>query len=632
MRGRSKVGIVTKTGLLAAVLGLCAASAAAAAGWTGILAPARATDWSQAGVPGGVPRRTTICATLNPGATAADINAAIASCPSGQVVQLGAGTFNLSGALNIRRSDVTLRGQGMSTVLNFTGSSGSSFYWGSALITVQHSGFDPSGDPVAPGFSGVPASTVRNWVGTNGQVGVYSQGATVLNLDSVPAGLTVGGTLTLWQSDAPDSSIPNNGYFVSDKAGVDNNNIAWQGSGQTNNSGQQQRVKVVAINGTAVTVWPGVYRPTGTWASARSPKAGWQSGVAKGIGLEDFRMTRTVKTIAMIGFNVAAESWVTGVGFVGGVSGGDYGIQILDSRHMTIRNSWWDPFRGGGVYTTTSYGISLVQCSGCLIENNVFNGVESPIMINSGTTGSVVAYNFENHTTGEGGLQAHEPGSAMNLLEGNSASKFWADVFHGNTSLITMFRNHYSGQGVDLMAYHRWYNMIGNVINASVYRSVYSDSVKYNRWSSVAFRFGYASQNPSAGSELSYHVYPDPLVATSAMVWGNFVTDGGGTRWLASEVPSSDPLFPNSVPVSDNLPASFYRASKPEWWPAGKPWPLIGPDVTGGNISGYSGHAYTLPARDCYTAAGGSLISFNVSACYGDGQPHSAPSEFRLLP
>src|SRR5262249_42475628 len=49
--------------------------------WTGILDPARAIDWRSAGVPGGIPNRTVVCASLNPGD---DINAAIASCPSGQ--------------------------------------------------------------------------------------------------------------------------------------------------------------------------------------------------------------------------------------------------------------------------------------------------------------------------------------------------------------------------------------------------------------------------------------------------------------------------------------------------------------------------------------------------------------------
>src|SRR5437870_12782730 len=82
-----------------------------AAPWSGILSPSRATDWSQAGVTGGIPNRTTICATLNPGATAAQINSAIASCPNGQVVQLGAGSFNLASPIIISTSHVTLLGR-----------------------------------------------------------------------------------------------------------------------------------------------------------------------------------------------------------------------------------------------------------------------------------------------------------------------------------------------------------------------------------------------------------------------------------------------------------------------------------------------------------------------------------------
>src|SRR6266550_3001396 len=65
-----------------------------------VLDPSRRIDWSQAGVALGIPNRTTICATLNPGATAAQINSAIASCPSGQVVKLNAGVYNLSSGID----------------------------------------------------------------------------------------------------------------------------------------------------------------------------------------------------------------------------------------------------------------------------------------------------------------------------------------------------------------------------------------------------------------------------------------------------------------------------------------------------------------------------------------------------
>ena len=594
--------------------------------WSGIIDPSRATDWSKVGINGGIPTRTKICATVDSSASAAQINSAISSCPDGQVVQLGAGTFNLTSTINIYRSNVTLRGRGMSTILNFTSSGGSNYFWGSTLIAVQSSGFDASGYKSPPGLNGVTPSTIVNWTGTNGQPGVYTQGATVLNLSSAPKGLTVGGTLTLWQSDPADKTVPNTGYFVSQKAQVDTNNVAWQGSSQTQRSGQQQRVRVVAISGAQVTISPGLYRPTGTWSAAFSPKAGWQSGVINGVGLEDFLITRSVKTIFMIGLNVSADCWVSGLGLVGGIGGGDMGIEFVDSRNGTVHNSWFDPFRGGGVYTTTSYGVTLFQCSGFLVENNVFSGVESPIVLNSGTTGSVVAYNYENYIRGEGGLQAHEEGTAMNLYEGNQASKFWADDFHGSTALNTFFRNQFhGGVGLDLWAYHRWYNIVGNVVSAMVYKSIFSDSTLYNRWHGVAFRLGYSSQNASGTSEPGENVYPDPVVPTSTMLWGNYVTAGASTRWLTAEVPSNDPVFPNPVPASHNLPASFYLPAQPGWWPTAKPWPSIGPDVTGGNLPNVGGHAYTNPAQDCFlNTTGRSVSNFNAKACYGSTT--SAPS------
>ena len=66
------------------------------------IAASRRIDWSQAGVPGGIPNRSTICATLNPGATAAQINSAIAACSNG-VVYLNAGTYNLSAGITFYR-------------------------------------------------------------------------------------------------------------------------------------------------------------------------------------------------------------------------------------------------------------------------------------------------------------------------------------------------------------------------------------------------------------------------------------------------------------------------------------------------------------------------------------------------
>ena len=80
-------------------------------------------NWKNAGLQsvGGIPERTTVCATVNPsGKTppaaeddASHINAAVAACPAGEVVQLSAGVFNIDVSENVQiYNGITLRGSG----------------------------------------------------------------------------------------------------------------------------------------------------------------------------------------------------------------------------------------------------------------------------------------------------------------------------------------------------------------------------------------------------------------------------------------------------------------------------------------------------------------------------------------
>jgi hypothetical protein len=124
------------------------------------------------------------------------------------------------------------------------------------------------------------------------------------------------------------------------------------------------------------------------------------------------------------------------------------------------------------------------------------------------------------------------------------------------------------------------------------------------------------------------------------MRWGNYDVVNNTTRFENAEVPSGIANFANPVPSSQTLPASLYLAAKPSWWPSAKAWPPIGPDVTGGNIPNVGGHAYTIPAQDCYGTMGGaadgagSVLSFNAANCYGTtiSSPPAAPTAFRIVP
>src|SRR5579859_6506686 len=108
--------------LFVVVIGLPAYLSAQSA--SGIIAPSRMINWSNAGVQSGIQDRTSICATLSAGASVSQINSAIAACPGGQVVFLNAGTYNLSSGIDFGgHSNVTLRGAGANqTFLVFSGS------------------------------------------------------------------------------------------------------------------------------------------------------------------------------------------------------------------------------------------------------------------------------------------------------------------------------------------------------------------------------------------------------------------------------------------------------------------------------------------------------------------------------
>src|SRR5712692_6284617 len=124
--------------------------------WSGILAPSRAIDWSNAGLPATLPDGettpnpwtpptrtqcvTAACNTVSGGSvTAATINAAISSAPAGTYVLVPAGTFALGGSIQMTANYVTLRGSGASRT-KLTGGGvaiGQGFDSGRSLLTAN---------------------------------------------------------------------------------------------------------------------------------------------------------------------------------------------------------------------------------------------------------------------------------------------------------------------------------------------------------------------------------------------------------------------------------------------------------------------------------------------------------------
>ena len=621
---------------LVPVIGICVSGYLGAQPWSGIIDNTRAIDWSSAGVVGGIPSATwSQCGTvIAAGASSATINSAISSCSANHYVLLGPGAFNLSSGVDFSgRSNVALRGSGPDqTFLNFSGANGCHGGYGAWVDICIYS--------TDGNWSGGPSNTA-NW--TAG----YTKGTTQITLSNV-ANLKVGSPLMLDQVDDPADT---GSVFVCSNNGASPPCSLEGNSGATrSNREQSQIVTVTAINGNVVTITPGLYM--GNWRSSQNPGAWWATNPINHVGIENLTLDHTNSSQNKgIEISDCTNCWISGVR---SIDSGKAHVEIVQSNHTTVQNSYFYLTQNS---ISQSYGIEALNSADDLYTNNIIQYVASPLMINGPCTGCVTAYNFfiNNYYVGSSGYNIigalqHTAGSALLLYEGNIGNGLTGDNFHGTHNLITSFRNYWIGNQpacwqsgsypsatfgacnnsripLDLRAYSRVYNIIGNVLGQS---GVHNG---YNSGSVPIYALG------DGNTENSITVRPDPLVATTIMRWGNYDTVTGAVRWCGkssdtewyttcastSEIPTGLASYANVVPSTETLPPSFYLPSKPSWWPTAKAWPPIGPDVTGGNIPNVSGHANTIPAEDCYLkvmngpadGTGSSPLTFNADACYG---------------
>jgi hypothetical protein len=555
----------------------------------------RMIDWSQAGVTGGIPNRTSVCATLAPGATAARINRAIAGCRNG-VVALEAGTYTLVTGITFRgSSNVTLRGAGPDrTVVKFTAPDPC----GGLQANVCMRG------PSDVWSGNVPTSNVRNW--TAG----FTSGTTEIALDST-RGLSVGSMIALDQLD--DGSDTNGVYVCATRACSQEGKPAGR-SGRA----QQQFVRVTAINGNQVSIAPGIHMVN--WRAPRQPQAWWWGSSGTNNGLEDMTLDHTASAgTAGVGFQNAHDSWVRNIK---SLNAGRNHVWLNQAARIEIRDSY---FYGTKNAASQSYGVEFFATSDDLVVNNIFHRITAPVMTGN-SAGVVVAHNFmtDMHYTVShwmmAGLQgSHDAGTGMNLFEGNVGNAFVMDTYHGTGNLATLFRNRLTGtEGtktantipVNIFAYNRFVNVIGNVLGMPGHHHVYESSRSSSRGrpNQSIYVLGYSGVLESTPASLPY----DPAVVSTVLRWGNFDYATRQARWDTAEVPKDV-----AVPASRALPASLFLAARPRWWGT-IAWPAIGPDVTGGQDP--AGHAHKIPAEVCFETtarqADGTL-RFDAAACYG---------------
>jgi len=654
--------------------------------WAGVVSPLRATDWSKAGVTGGIPTNRTQCVTAacvtagSPSATAAQINAAIASAPANTYVLLGTGAYNLTSQVVFNGvSNVTLRGAGANnTILAFNGVGTSCGTGNPTSVCIRAVDGNYSGGPTnsANWTAGYTAgnSTITLSAVPNLQVGHY---IILDQLDDTVFGCDVGGTLVTDSTAACTATAPGiNGPY----AGNGN------GGGARSTRSQQQIVKVTQCDGnstvghscssgTNMTISPALRMANWNWSPGNNlPQAWWATAPSQFDGIEDLTIDNTATGAASsacggagigVGIYNSSDSWVKGVRDIDSVRAH---VEVNWSPHFSIVNDYFYLTQNAGTISGTSggsnvtgcaYGVEVFSGSDGLVENNIFQAIASPLILSSSCSGCVLGYNYANldfllqtavlsNTEGD-----HGSGTDFVLYEGNKGYSKLSDVIHGTHNLGTVFRNRWSGAApcwssstnisttvlaistgtfgtcainggwslypIMLDSFSRFYNIIGNILGTT------GTNTTYESGETAVLALG--------GVHNNYPLSDDPNVLATTMLWGNCDSANGFTncRNVGSEVPSGltsryQQFFANPVPVNNKLPPSFYYASKPSWWPSAKAWPPIGPDVTGGNVSGVNGLAYTIPAEDCFLntmggpANGGSpVLNFNANNCYTSG-------------
>jgi hypothetical protein len=242
----------------------------------------------------------------------------------------------------------------------------------------------------------------------------------------------------------------------------------------------------------------------------------------------------------------------------------------------------------------------------------------------------------------------------MNLYEGNNMSGHRQDITHGSHIFETLFRNHLDGHKnnppanansiIQAESLSRFTNVVGNVLGDTGYITTYLTDQGRNDASIY--------ETGDRGDNSGVIVPLDPNVKRTLFRFGNWDTKTNATRFCGNssntgwsttcssttEVPTTIANYPNQLPSTETLPASLYMSTKPSWFGA-VAWPPIGPDVSGGNITGYGGHAYKIPTRLCFetsptdAAYGGNVRQFNAATCYGQsGSAPNAPTSLRIIP
>lgn len=545
-----------------------------------IIPAARKIDWSYAGIPGGIPTRTTICKTIDSatygnGSTDATvaIQTALSNCPSGQVVYVPAGTYLINGTIKMV-SKVTLRGAGKGiTILKAGGSSRNDI----VFFSDNYFWDELYGSPLTHNIT----SAVKD--------------SKTVTLDSV-SGISVGDVLLLNQLN-DNVEVTCKGW----KSGTPINCPTYSFPNSTNPRSLGQFVEVTAINGTQVSTNVPLHH---TFDLSLTPWAYVMSGshMLRYAGLESMTLTQdTAIVLYQVWLEAAQYCWVK-----------DVEISKTNANGIFTYFMFQCQITGNYVHESVSgnqagvgYGIALTQYS-CnnLVDNNILDSLSNGGISVGPASGNVFAYNYFHNITFDplywaiaSPLINHGAHPVMNLWEGNVGYKVHGDDVFGSSNYQTIFRSRSFGYqndsitatnaAVQFSPMNHYMNVVGSVLGTTAKSTDYEAVAGGPYSTSKLYIWVLGKSNQGAPD--------DSKVVSTLFRHGNYDYVTNSTSW-----------DPN---ISDhNLPASLYLSGKPSWWCSETPWPPIGPDVVGkANIIPAQRRLEGLPCTSTSLAVPGNL-------------------------
>jgi hypothetical protein len=479
--------------------------------------------WSGlAGVSGGIPSGQTIYTSFTSSATYAQINAAIAACPSNQVVYCAAGDYTIGGQIVMNKDGAILRG-----ATNANGTPATIFHTSTFISVSQGGGFN--------------TSSPAGWNTVNVTAGI-ARGATTLTLASIPAGCGAGSLL--WLS-APTGGAVAGGSFA-----------LFLGTDP-----YVQIVKVTGVSGNNVSFYPAINADFLTSLKASTST----SRTYHRMGIENIYLIGNELTyLKSYGTD---ECWMKNCVVSNSPPGSVRQVYLNTVSRFEIRHCDLGTIDATG---SDAYSIFGQDCTGVLVEDNYFHN--SPNFYPQlGAQNCVFSYNFCTNVPYAqvvGWLSQivynHGCMNSYNLYEGNVIPTYYDDGLLNNpndptsTRCNTHLRERVLGwDGSDG----------GKIYNCHAF-TILDPGVNISIAGCVLGKVGFHDVYAGGGSSMYKIIYDfDPSVTSTIGRYGNWNAVDQGIR-------SSEALTGGQVVAN-----SYLYSSKPSWF-GSMTWPPFDPSRT----------------------------------------------------